>query len=276
MTTPAPFQDGGILSQQSSHTATHPLSPTLWNVVWPEFSGLLDEFSTIVSELLDVLTGLQPAQFDKLLVYLGERLKPVFVGFLPTGEPANLPDGPTPKELVQFLQKYWNYLNTDLLEDIIRRVTEADSPLQSLMAEYKASVCSEVGHTLNECKKMNVKPLAPPGYTTMAVKVDLGVNPLSYQLHQILQFRKLLIKKFGVSDALFAGFAEGSIVLYFFIPAEAVYSLCSKLESNCATLEEQHVTTLVVFNHFSIDVSFHQMTVLDKVSVVNFIDHCIE
>ena len=276
MSPPKTSKERGILLQQSSHATTHPLSPTLRNVFWPEFPTLQDEFSTIVSELLDVLNGLQPTQFDKLLVYLRERLKPVANGCFPTGEPADLPNGPiTPLDLIQLLQIRWDYLNTDLLEDIIRRVTKAGSHLQSLMAKYKANVCSKVARTLKECKKKSVKPEPPPNYTIMAAEVNPGVNPLSFHLYQILQLKDLLITKFGVRSALFAGFHKGSIVLYFFIPDEAVYSLCTKLESECVALEELHVTSVVVFDHFSVDVSFQQMTILRKVGVALYLDNQI-
>ena len=112
-----------------------------------------------------------------------------------------------------------------------------------------------------------MKPEPPPGYTTMAVEINTGGNPLSFHLYQILQLKDLLVETFGVSDALFAGFTEGSIVLYFYIPEEAVYSLCPKLEANCTVLEEQHVTTLIVFDHFSVDVGYQQMSLLNNVSI---------
>ena len=190
-------------------------------------------------------------------------------GCFPTEEPSNLPDGAiTPSELLQHLQNchYWNYLDTNLLEDIINHVTVKGSPLRSLMAKYKKNVRGKVTCTLEECERKNVKPEPPPGYTTMAIEIDNGRSRLSFHLYQILQLKDLLVETFGVSDTLFAGFTEGSIVLYFYIPEEAVYSLCPKLEANCTVLEEQHVTTVVVFDHFSVDVSYQQMSLLGKVS----------
>ena len=258
-----------MASPQHSRAVPHPLSPTLINIYWPEFETLQDEFSVIVSELLEVLKALEPGQLDKILVYLRERLKPVVNGCFPTGEPANLPrDEITPLKLIQHLQNLqcWDYLNTKFLEDFIRRVTEAGSPLHSRMTQYKEDVRSKVTHTLEECKKKKVKPEPPPNYSIMAVEVNSRGNPLSFHLHQIMQLRDVLVTKFGVSEALFAGFGEGSIVLYFFIPEEAVYSLCPKLESNCTALQDLHVTTVVVFDHFLVDIGFQQMTIFDKVS----------
>ena len=190
-------------------------------------------------------------------------------GCFPTEGPPNLPDDfITPLKLIQHLQNchYWDYLNTNLLEDIIRRFTGVGSPLGSLMDEYKRNVRAKVTHTLEECKRKNVKPEPPPGYITMAVEINTGGSCLSFHIYQILQLKDLLVETFGVSDALFAGFTEGSIVLYFYIPEEAVYSLCPKLEANCTVLEEQHVTTLIVFDHFSVDVGYQQMSLLGKVS----------
>ena len=264
--------EGDMASPQHSRAVPHPLSPTLINVYWPEFETLQDEFSVIVSELLEVLKALEPGQLDKILVYLRKRLKPVVNGCFPTREPANLPRGKvTPLELIQHLQDfhYWDYLNTNLLEGIIRRVTEAGSPLHSWMTQYKEDVRSKVTHTLEECKKKDVKPEPPPNYSIVAVEVNSRGNPLSFHLHQIMQLRDVLVNKFGVSDALFAGFGEGSIVLYFFIPEEAAYSLCPKLESNCTALQDLHVTTVVVFDHFLVDISFQQMTILDKVGAAH-------
>ena len=271
--TPGLSREGGVPSQQSNNSTTNPLLPTLKNISWPEFRTLQDEFSTLVRKLLEALDALEPTQFENLLVYLRKPLRPGFDGCFPTEGPPNLPDGPiTPSELVQHLQKcqYCDYLNTELLEDIIEHVTQVGSPLQSLMAKYKQNVCSKVKHTLKECKEIYVKPKPPPGYTTMAVVINTGGSRLSFHLYQILQLKRLL---FGVNDALFAGFTEGSIVLYFYIPEEAVYSLCSKLKNNCTALKEQHVTTLFVFDHFLVDFAHHRMTLLNKVSLLTFRQH---
>ena len=266
---PGPSGEGGVPSQ-SANSTTHPISPTLNNMCWPEFPALQHEFSTLVSKLSETLQTLEQFKFDSLLVYLRERLRPMVDGCFPTIGSSNIPDDPTPSELIRHLQKqpYWNYLNTDLVEGIIKRVSGEGSHLASLMAEYKERFCTKVTYTLEECKRKNVKPEPPPNYTTIAVEVNTGGTPLGFHLHQILQLKDLLVQKFGVSGTLFAGFTEGSIVLYFFIPEEAVYSLCPKLEANCTALEELHVTMLVVFGHFSVDVGYQQMSLLHKVSVV--------
>ena len=267
---PVLSREGGVPSQQSGISTTHPILSTLNNLCWPEFPALQDEFSTLVSELSVTLHTLEQPQFQRLLVYLRERLRPMVAGCFPTEGSPNLPKGITASELVPHLQdcNYWNYLNTDRLEGIIKHVSGVGSPLASLMDEYKENFRSKVTQTLEECKIKNVKPEPPPHYNIMAVEVNTGGNPLSFHLYQIFQVKDLLIQKFGVKDVLFAGFTEGSIILYFFIPEEAVYSLCPKLEANCTALEELHVTTLVVFGHFSVDVGYQQMSLLHKVSVV--------
>ena len=223
-----------------------------------------------------MLCALKHAQFDGLLVYLRERLKPMVNGCFPTGEPADLPKGRiTPSDLMQYLQNRWDYLNTDLIEDIIKHISEsilqgvfqAANSLHTLMTEYKKKACRKVTHTLKECQKKKVKPEPPPNYSTVAVEINPGGDPLNFHLYQILQLKDLLVNTFGVRGALFAGWSEGSIVLYFFIPEEAVYSLCPKLESSCAALQHLHVTTVVVFGHFSVDVGHQQMALLHKVGV---------
>ena len=260
---------GGRIPTLSAKSATHFLSPTLTNMCWPKVSALQDEFSTLVSELSSTLRTLEQLQFDRLLVYLRRRLRPMIAGCFPTEGAPNLPKGITASELVEHLQDchYWDYLNTNLLEGIIRHVSREGSPLASLMAEYKESFCTKVTCTLKECERKNVKPEPPPHYITIAVEINNGRSHLSFHLHQILQLRDLLVQKFGVNDALFAGFTESSIVLYFFVPEEAVYLLCLKLEGNYTALEEQHVTTLVVFGHFSVNIGYQQMSLLHKVSV---------
>ena len=273
---PGPAREGEIPSGRPGYAATHPLSPTLRNVCWPEFRTLHNKFSAIVSKLFDVLCALKPDQFKSLLVYLGERLRPMVDGCFPAEGSPDLPDGRiTPLVLIQHLQKrhYWDYRNTDLIEDIIRHiyksilqgVSRAANSLQALMTGYKKNTCSKVTRTLEECKKKKVK--SPPNYTTMAVEISPGGDPLSYHLYQILQLKELLVNTFGVRGALFAGWSEGSIVLYFFIPEEAAYSLCPKLESSCAALQHLHVTTVVVFEHFSVDVGYQRMALLHKVCV---------
>ena len=49
--TPGPSREGGLHSQQSDNATTHPLSPKLNNVCWPQFLTLQDESSTLVSKL---------------------------------------------------------------------------------------------------------------------------------------------------------------------------------------------------------------------------------
>ena len=194
---------------------------------WPEFRTLQNNFSAIVSKLSEVLCALEPAQFDSLLVYLRERLKPMVDGCFPTGEPADLPKGTiTPLTLMQHLQDRWDYLTTDLVEDVIQhicegilqRVSPSVNALQTLMMEYKKNDCSKVTHTLEECQRREVKPEPPLNYTTMAVKINNEGDPLSFHLYQILKLKDVLVHKFGVCDALFAAWGEGSIVLNFFIP----------------------------------------------------------
>ena len=267
-----PSREGGTTSQQLGLTMPHLLSSTPKNVCWPEFPALQHEFSSLVSSVSEALHALNPAQFKSLLVYLRERLRPMVDGCFPTGEPADLPRGKvTPLELIQHLQDghYWDYLNTNLLEDIIGRATKSDSPLRSQMTKYKSNVRSKVALTLKECKKKKVKPEPPPSHTVMAMEINVGESPLSFHLYQILEIKDVLINTFRMRAAQFAGFGEGSIVLYFFIPEEAAYSLCPKLETNCTALQDLHVTTVVVFDHFLVDVGFQQMTLLNKVSAIH-------
>ena len=206
--TPGPSKEGGVPSQ-SANITTHPLSPTLNNMCWPEFPAFQDEFTTIVSKVSETIHKLEQPQFDSLLVYLRERLRPVVDGCFPIEASPNFPNGPTPSELVQHLQDchYWNYLNTDLLEGIIRHVSGEGSHLASLMTKYKKNICSKVTRTLKECKRKKVKPEPPPHYTTIAVEINTGGNPLSFHLYQILQLKDLLVQKFGVRQTLFAGFS---------------------------------------------------------------------
>ena len=274
-----PSREGGTASQQPGINMTHPLSSPPKKVYWPEFPALQHEFSSIVSILSEVVHELEPAKFESLIVYLRERLRPMVDGIFPLKGPPNLPWGPlTPSKLFQHLQNchYWDYLNIGLLEDIIRQVTMADSSLRTQMEQYKNNVCSKVTHTLEKCRAKSVKLKPPPDYTPVAVKVNHSGIPLSFPLHQILQLKDLLVTKFGVGDALFAGFDEGCIVLYFFIPEEAAYSLCPKLESNCTALQDLHVTTVVVFDHLLVDISFQQMTLLNKVGDDTYVvSHCL-
>jgi len=116
---------------------------------WPEFRTLQHEFSIIVSKLSKVLSALTSGQFDSLLVYVRERLNPTVNGCLPTGQPANLPKGSvTPSALLQHVHNRWDYLNTDLIEDVIQHITAAGCvvrgitgllgfPLQGLVSQVQ-------------------------------------------------------------------------------------------------------------------------------------------
>ena len=267
-----PSREGGTTSRQIGLNMPHRLSSPPKNVCWPEFPALQHEFSSLVSSFSEALRALNPAQFESLLVYLRERLRPMVDGCFPTGEPADLPRGKvTPLELIQHLQDghYWDYLNTSLLEDVIGCVTERDSPLRSQMTKYKSNVHRKVACMLEECKKKKVKLEPPPRCTVMAMEINVGESPLSFHLYQILEIKDVLINTFGMCSTQFAGFVEGCIVLYFFIPEVAAYSLCPKLESNCTALQDLHVTTVVVFDYFLVDVGFQRMTLLKKVSAIH-------
>lgn len=234
-------------------------------VYWPEFKTFQRAYSTIVSKLFRVIHALKPVQFESLLVYLRELLKP----------DADLPtDGITPIFLMEHLQKRWDYLNTDDAEATIRHICEnihehtSDDAksLQELMATYKEDVRKTVTCTLKKCKRKKVKLEPPEKFTTMAVEI----TELGHHLSHILKVKDKLISTFKVGRALFAGWTEGCIVLYFFLPEKAMLSLYPKLESGYATLQRLHVTTVVVFDHFSMDVSSQQISLLHKVGVAYY------
>ena len=67
-------------------------------------------------------------------------------GCLPTEASPNIHDNPTPSELMRYLQKchYWDYLNTELLEGIIRHISGVHSQLASLMTKYKKKIRNKV------------------------------------------------------------------------------------------------------------------------------------
>ena len=144
--TPGPSKEGGGVPSQSANSITHPLSPTLNNMCWPEYSTLQNEFSTLVSKVSETVHNLEQLQFDCLLVYLRERLRPMIDGCLPTEASPNIHDNPTPSELMRYLQKchYWDYLNTELLEGIIRHISGVHSQLASLMTKYKKKIRNKV------------------------------------------------------------------------------------------------------------------------------------
>ena len=181
VSTPGLSKEGGVPSQSANNT-THHLSPTLNNMCWHGFPALQDKFSTLVSKLSETLQTLEQPQFDSLLVYLRERLRPIVDGRFPTVGSPNIPHDLTPSEFVRHLQKepYWEYLNTDLLEGIIRHISGVHSHLASLMTKYKEEIHNT--RTLKECKRKNVKPEPPPNYATTAVKINTGGNPLSFHL----------------------------------------------------------------------------------------------
>ena len=178
-------------------------------------------------------------------------------------------------ELMEHLQKRWDYLNTGNAEAIITHICKSihrcasddANSLQDLMMKYKKNIRNRVTRTLKECKRKKVKPVSPENHITMAVKIDCARSALNVYLYQILDVKDELMRIFNVGSACFAGWDEGSIVLYFFLPEKAVYSPRPKLKSGYATLQRLHVTTVVVFDHFSMDVCSQRITLLHKVGV---------
>lgn len=213
-----------------------------------------------------------------LVAFLREWLKPMIDGWFPSTDPAVLPNFTTASSLMEYLQngQYWNYLNPELIEDIIEHIYEnkppishADKPLQTLMKKYKETVCSKVTHIMEECKEKEVTPTPPNNRATMAVKMRVceGVKNEGVFIYRMFELKEALVNIFGVRGALFEGWRKGSIVLYFSLPEEAVYSLYSKLKSGYATLQHLDVMTVVVFDHYSVDVCSQQISLLHKVGV---------
>ena len=175
---------------------------------------------------------------------------------------------------MEHLQKRWDYLNSDdaaatirhIYKYIHRRKSDDANFLNELMKKYRKNVRKKVKCTLKECRKKKIKLEPPEKYSTIAVEIA----ELELYLYQILEVKDELINTFKIKRALFAGWTEGCIVLYFFLPETAVHTLCPKLESGYATLQRLHVTTVVVFDNFLMDVCSQRSSLLHKVGVAYY------
>ena len=111
------------------------------------------------------------------------------------------------------ISRYWDFLNFEILQLVVKCLDDRELNVQ--LAEYEKSVRKKVTRTLTECKKRNIRPLPPNNF--VMVPLTLPVDAHSYSLHKVLQMKDFLVNKMGIDFAHFAGWKNGSVILYFYI-----------------------------------------------------------
>ena len=111
------------------------------------------------------------------------------------------------------ISRYWDFLNFEILQLVVKCLDDRELNVQ--LAEYEKSVRKKVTRTLTECKKRNIRPLPPNNF--VMVPLTLPVDAHSYSLHKVLQMKDFLVNRMGIDIAHFAGWRNGSVILYFYI-----------------------------------------------------------
>ena len=117
------------------------------------------------------------------------------------------------ESLINTMSEYRDSLNFEFVKLVVRYLKDED--LQKRMDLYEKKVRKGTEKLLTECRVNKITPIASPECTSLKIHVD----PRSYSLYEVLEVRDFLVRRIGVSVALFAGWSEGRI-LHFNIVAE--------------------------------------------------------
>ena len=214
-----------------------------WQIQFPIIDDLSTEFALLAAKIDTAVHGLTSNRLRALKTCVAVKLKckdSDWQGFISSAA----------DELMSALYQYWDFLNFEFAQLVVKCLE--DERLQKEMRSYEEHVQAKVVATLQECKKRDIHPEPPPNCVSLSITVN--VDPHSYSLHRILQMKDFLVHQIGLDMALFAGWMNGSIKLYFYIGAGdiAVAELVSN--KHLEELQSLQVTKLEVFDRFCLDV----------------------
>ena len=222
-------------------------------IIFPIIDELSTEFSILVGAIDKAVRRLNQDHRFGLKSCIEEKLKSKY---LPSQRPLpNTADG-----LMRTLKNCWDYLSFEFAQLVVQYL--GDKELQKQMRIYEKNVPLKVQKTLKECKQRAVQPEPPPNHVSLRVTVN--VDPHSYSLHHILRMKNFLVHVIKIEEALFKGWSEGSITLYFYINVDDVVTVQIGLKAHLKELQDLQVTRLEVLGQFCLDVPHEK----SKVSIL--------
>lgn len=176
---------------------------------------------------------LSPDRLKELKACVEEKLK---------SKNAKVPLPSNTEDLISAISGYWDFLNFEFAQLVVRYL--AEEHLQKQMRVYEEEVQKKSELLLVECSKKGLLPQKPPNCKSMMI--TMHVDSCSYSLHRVLEMKEFLIRRVGVSFALFAGWNEGSIVLHFYILEDDIEAAILQLKKQELQLQGMIVVAIEV------------------------------
>ena len=208
-----------------------PLSQT--QVQFPIIDELADDFAILIAGVNIEVHSLSASRLQGLKALFEEKLKS-------KGAPIRIPN--SADELMNFISQYWDFLNFELAQLVVRYLGKED--LQAQLKRYEENLRIKAEMLLTHCKKENITPRAPPHYFDMKITVD--ENPYSFSLQRILKFKDFLVYRIGMGMALFDGFHLSSIILHFCILEGDMEAAVRQLYAHKLELRDMQVVAIEV------------------------------
>ena len=208
-----------------------PLSQT--QVQFPIIDELADDFAILIAGVNRKVHSLSASRLQGLKALFEEKLKS-------KGVPITIPS--SVDELISTISQYWDFLNIEFAQLVVRYLGKKD--LQTQMKRYEEKLQKKAKILLTQCREKNVTPRAPPGCFNMKITVD--EDPYSFSLHRILEFKNFLVHRIGMDIALFTGFRQSSIILHFCILEDDMETAVCQLYAHKLELRAMQVVVIEV------------------------------
>ena len=222
----------------------------------PSDPELEDEFDDIMGQLYAALSAVDPKIISKLYGMLRVKYRRYIHGV----RPAPLPSIPqTAAGLYEFIAEKSTPYEFFLVHHAVQVL--GDEELKTAIASYESKLSQHMISTLQSYKKRKVTLPLRADHTHMAVVVSKEQVLLALVLH----LKKYFTTYLQLEEALFEGFGEGCIVLFFSILKEDAALLAPKVLPHLAKLNKVFdITHLIVFGYFTCN--------LDKATIEPFGD----
>ena len=208
-----------------------PVSQT--QVQFPIIDELADDFAILIAGVNIEVHSLSASRLQGLKALFEEKLKS-------KGTPTKIPS--SADELMNFISQYWDFLNFELAQLVVRYLGKED--LQAQLKRYEENLRIKAEMLLTHCKKENITPRAPPQCFDMKITVD--ENPYSFSLQRILKFKDFLVYRIGIGMALFDGFHLSSIILHFYSLEDDMETAVRQLYAHKLELRAMRVVAIEV------------------------------
>ena len=208
-----------------------PLSQT--QVQFPIIDELADDFAMLIAGVNIKVHSLSASRLQGLKALFEEKLKS-------KRTPIKTPS--SADKLINFISQYWDCLNIEFAQLVVRYLGKKD--LQTQMKRYEEKLQKKATILLTQCRQKNITPRAPPDCFSMKITVD--EDPYSFSLHRILEFKDFLVHQIGMDMALFTGWGPGSIFLHFCILEDDMETAVRQLNAHKLELRAMQVVAIEV------------------------------